>query len=117
MCSKHEDHDDDKMNKLAISFVNFLLVEIFLTLIHQNFSPSNFCAIWYFKISIIKGENLCPLDNSWLAMGNSGRKNLSSLWSFVKFTIVPPPNFPSVRYIASYLLFVLHNKSHDDTNT
>ena len=35
----------NKMNTLA--FVNFLLVELFLTLIRQNFPPSKICAIRY----------------------------------------------------------------------
>ena len=38
--SKHDDQDDNKMNSLQ-----FLLVEIFLTLIRQNFPMSNFCTI------------------------------------------------------------------------
>ena len=38
-CSKHDDHDDDKMNTLA--FVNFLLVKIFPILICQNFPNPN----------------------------------------------------------------------------
>ena len=47
MHSKHDDQDDDKMNTLA--FVNFLFVKIFPTLIiHQNFLPPKFCAIWYY---------------------------------------------------------------------
>ena len=43
-CSKHDDHDDDKMNTLA--FVNFLLVKFFPTLIRRYFPPSKFCAIY-----------------------------------------------------------------------
>ena len=43
--SKHDYHDDDKMNTLA--FVNCLLVKIFSTLIRWNFSPSKFYAIRY----------------------------------------------------------------------
>ena len=41
--SMHDNQDDDKMNTLA--FVNFLLIKIFPTLIHQNFPPSKLCAI------------------------------------------------------------------------
>ena len=35
----------NKMNTLA--FVKFLLVKLFPILIHQNFPPSKFCAVWY----------------------------------------------------------------------
>ena len=35
--------DDDKM--ITLAFINFLLVKLFPTLIHQNFPPLKICAI------------------------------------------------------------------------
>ena len=48
--SKHDNQDDDKVNTLA--FVNFLLVKIFLTQIHQISLPSKFCAIYYVTVYV-----------------------------------------------------------------
>ena len=50
--SKHDDHDDDKMNTLA--FVNFYSSNFSQpSRIRQYFPPSKFCAIRYFADIII----------------------------------------------------------------
>ena len=87
--SKH----DNKMNTLA--FVNFLLIKIFPTLIHQNF-PSKFCAIQYIhtyiesKISKVLFSYTfiyyhCELMHSYIA--TSIAANMSTSDGYVEYLL------------------------------